>query len=73
MFAESIRSVIANGWKDMPGLETCDVALFYTSFGGVEDFQNPTFQRLIVNALFWTAQRDVAEKPAAQTPPPPKP
>jgi len=36
--------------------------VFYTSLGGVEDFENATFQRLIVNALFWTASREVAEK-----------
>ena len=37
--------------------------VFYTSLGGVDDFENPTFQRLIVNALFWTSGREVVEMP----------
>ena len=37
--------------------------VFYTSLGGVEDFENSTFQRLVVNALFWTSGREVVEKP----------
>lgn len=36
--------------------------VFYTSLGGVEDFANENFRRLLVNALFWTAKRDVAKK-----------
>ena len=37
--------------------------VFYASFGGPEDFENATFCRMMANALFWTAQRDVARKP----------
>lgn len=47
--------------------------VFYCSFGGVEDFQNATFQRLIANALFWAAERDVAKKPLPAVAPRPKP
>jgi len=36
--------------------------VFYAGLGGVQDFENPDFRRLIVNALFWTARRDVEEK-----------
>jgi len=38
--------------------------IFYTSLGGPEDFKNPPFRRLLVNALFWTARRPVTPKPA---------
>jgi type 1 glutamine amidotransferase/nicotinamidase-related amidase len=47
--------------------------VFYTSLGGVEDFENATFQRLIANALFWAANRDVARKPLPDVPPRSKP
>ncbi len=30
----------------------------YTSMGVPEDFQNEHFRRLLINAIFWTAQRD---------------
>jgi putative membrane-bound dehydrogenase-like protein len=31
--------------------------VFYTSLGHSDDFKNPNFQRLLVNALFWTTNR----------------
>ncbi|MCG3198781.1 MAG: ThuA domain-containing protein [Candidatus Omnitrophica bacterium] len=37
--------------------------VFFTSLGSVEDFENPGFRRMIVNALFWAANRDVEERP----------
>lgn len=43
--------------------------VFYTSLGGIEDFQNQAFARMVANALFWTAHRPVARK----EPPPPPP
>jgi putative heme-binding domain-containing protein len=33
--------------------------VFYTSLGHPEDFQNANFRRLLTNALFWTAKRDL--------------
>ena len=30
----------------------------YTSMGAPEDFKDENFRRLLVNAIFWTAQRD---------------
>lgn len=33
--------------------------IFYTELGGPQDFENAAFQRMIANALFWTARRDV--------------
>ncbi|NQT87338.1 ThuA domain-containing protein [bacterium] len=36
--------------------------VFYTGLGGVKDFENPVFRRMVVNALFWTAGRDVEPK-----------
>jgi type 1 glutamine amidotransferase len=34
--------------------------IFYTSLGSPADFKNPTFLRLLTNALFWTTNRDSA-------------
>ena len=33
--------------------------VFYTSLGHPEDFKNAGFVKMLVNALFWTAKRDV--------------
>ncbi|MEW6236973.1 MAG: ThuA domain-containing protein [Candidatus Omnitrophota bacterium] len=38
--------------------------VFYTSLGGVEDFENAAFRRLIANALFWTAGREAVKQDA---------
>jgi len=43
--------------------------VFYTSLGGVEDFQNRAFARMVANALFWTAGRPVARKEMPPRPP----
>jgi len=37
--------------------------VFYTSLGGVGDFENNSFKRMLANALFWAAEREVARKP----------
>ena len=42
--------------------------VFYTSLGGVGDFENNSFKRMLANALFWTAERDVARKPLPDVP-----
>lgn len=34
--------------------------VFYTSLGAPEDFANENFRRLLVNAIFWTTERDEA-------------
>ena len=36
--------------------------IFYTSLGHPHDFAEPSFQRLLVNALFWTTGRAVPSK-----------
>jgi type 1 glutamine amidotransferase len=36
--------------------------IFYTSLGHPGDFKEPSFQRLLVNALFWTTKREVPDK-----------
>lgn len=36
--------------------------VFYTSFGGPDDFKDPDFKQMLVNAIFWTAKRDVEKK-----------
>lgn len=41
---------------------------FYTSLGAQGDFENAGFLRLLTNALFWAAGRDVPEPPAAEQP-----
>ncbi|HUT32422.1 MAG TPA: ThuA domain-containing protein [Planctomycetota bacterium] len=37
--------------------------IFYTSLGGLTDFENASFRQMLVNALFWTAKREVEAKP----------
>ncbi|HQL95121.1 MAG TPA: isochorismatase family protein [Candidatus Hydrogenedentes bacterium] len=39
--------------------------VFYTALGGVGDFENRAFARMVANALFWTANRAPALKPPA--------
>jgi hypothetical protein len=34
--------------------------VFYSSLGGPEDFEKRVFQAMLVNAIFWTAQRQLA-------------
>ena len=36
--------------------------VFYTSLGVQEDFKNKGFLQMLVNALFWTAQRDIKKE-----------
>ncbi len=36
--------------------------IFYTSLGAQDTFQNPAFRRMLANALFWTAGRDIEKK-----------
>ena len=36
--------------------------VFYTSFGGPDDFKDANFKQMLVNAIFWTAKRDVEKK-----------
>ena len=36
--------------------------VFYTSLGGAESFDNPAYRKMLVNALFWTAKREVEAK-----------
>ncbi len=33
--------------------------VFYTSLGGVQDFENDTFRRMLANALFWAAEHEM--------------
>jgi type 1 glutamine amidotransferase/nicotinamidase-related amidase len=43
--------------------------VFYTSLGSQTDFQNATFRRMIANALFWAANRELERKAPAPLPP----
>ena len=36
--------------------------VFYTSLGDPKDFENPTFQRLLLNAVAWTSGKTVGKK-----------
>ncbi|MEO6182206.1 MAG: ThuA domain-containing protein [Verrucomicrobiota bacterium] len=38
--------------------------MFYTSLGTREDFAQESFRQLLVNAIFWTTQRDEAANPS---------
>jgi type 1 glutamine amidotransferase/nicotinamidase-related amidase len=43
--------------------------VFYTSLGGLDDFEGDAFRRMLANALFWAAQRDVERKVLPEIPP----
>ncbi|MBU6402219.1 MAG: isochorismatase family protein [Verrucomicrobia bacterium] len=47
--------------------------VFYTSLGAQGDFENGTFRRLLANALFWVARRQVERKPLPPVPERPMP
>jgi type 1 glutamine amidotransferase len=36
--------------------------VFYTSLGHPKDFEDANFMRLLTNAIFWTAKKDVPAK-----------
>lgn len=36
--------------------------VFYTSLGYIEDFQEPSFRRLLLNGIFWAMERPTPEK-----------
>ncbi len=36
--------------------------IFYTSLGYIEDFENASFRRLLLNGIFWAMERQVPEK-----------
>lgn len=36
--------------------------VFYTSLGGKDDFDTPGFRRLLTNALFWAARRELPQE-----------
>ena len=39
--------------------------VFYTSLGAPEDFEEPSFRRLLTNAVFWAAGRDAVARETA--------
>ena len=47
-----------------------DGRIFYTSLGAQQDFENASFLRLLTNALFWTARRDIPAEPVLAEQPP---
>jgi len=47
--------------------------IFYTSLGAQQDFENGSFRRLLVNALFWVAGREVESRGFADPKPRAKP
>ncbi len=42
-----------------------DGRAFYTGMGYPHDFESANFQRVLVNAIFWTAKRPIPAKPAS--------
>ena len=47
--------------------------VFTTSIGAPGDFENASYNRLVANALFWTARRDIPQAKAEREPPPTRP
>jgi type 1 glutamine amidotransferase len=42
--------------------------VFYTSLGHPKDFENPSFRRLLVNAIFWALDRPAPDGPKGSSP-----
>lgn len=40
-----------------------DARVFYTSLGHSDDFDNPQFQQLLINAIFWAMDKPVPKRP----------
>jgi type 1 glutamine amidotransferase len=38
--------------------------VFYTSLGNLDDFKNPQFRRLLINAVFWVMNKPVPKAKA---------
>lgn len=68
--ADDIRVLLRGTIPDQPSeplawtREYRNGRIFYTSLGAEDTFEQPGFRRMLVNALFWTAGREVeAKKP----------
>ncbi len=59
------KTPFSDGWQPLAWTrEHNGGRVFYSSLGGIGDFEGDSFKRLIANALFWTARREPARKPA---------
>ena len=58
------KTPFSDGWQPVTWVrEHNGGRVFYSSLGGVGDFEGDSFKRLIANALFWTARREPERKP----------
>ncbi len=58
------RTPFSDGWQPVTWIrEYQGGRIFYTSLGGLSDFEGDSFKRLIANALFWAAEREPDRKP----------
>jgi len=46
--------------------------VFYTSLGGVDDFQHPFFRRLLLNGIYWSLSKPAPDKLLSADPPEPE-
>lgn len=64
------KTPFSDGWQPLAWVrENKGGRVFYTSLGGVGDFEDDSFNRLIANALFWTARREPLRKPPPELTP----
>ena len=56
--AKNVTEPVA--WINTPG----DQKIFYTSLGNVDDFENPAFRRLLLNAVLWATGMEIPQQVA---------
>lgn len=58
------KTPFSGGWQPVTWVrEHKGGRIFYSSLGGIGDFEGDSFKRLVANALFWAADRAPARKP----------
>lgn len=61
------KTPFSGGWQPVAWVrEHRGGRVFYSSLGGIGDFEGDSFKRLVANALFWTARREPVRKPAPE-------
>jgi len=58
------KTSFSDGWQPVSWVRVHNGGrVFYSSLGGLGDFEGDSFKRLIANALFWAARREPERKP----------
>ncbi len=64
------RTPFSEGWQPVTWTRKYKGGrIFYTSLGGLRDFEGDSFKRLVANALFWAAEREPNRRPLPEITP----